>query len=580
MVKNMIELKKNKILGIMKWIEGISILGSFISFVILFYKWLYNFITYIYSGENPIYFVNFLKENKKYSYTFTICTLFLIFAYVFYKAGILRRFTHILKNSWKNPYVVWFAKRNKAESDMIKSLKRYSYITFIGITNKQLDGYMRKCFNDERSVCKWKTIDIYFASDEVGVTYAGGEFLNRLKKSRQDIAMTLTSPRNRNFFPYLENVNFYQYTSPIGFSGSFYGTSKDNLKVIYIVESTPGQKNINDAITIKIEDNGIKQSTHMAVLNCYKTSLTHLSMHRNELGSFKYSPWDESAESWKSFCDISTIMKEEMNGLISVALKIIPTIEDLDIIDIACASGNTSKLLLNHNPKSLTIVDSSPRMIKQAKKVLGNERKVCFALCKVPTFSRQNIDIEKKKFDIIVLHQALPALANDRDSLLNLAIWCYRILNDGGVVLLAAHNTTIAGIDPKPVYEDKFREALRAIIEKNESLKNILREPPSISTPKPPIMSSRLIKEVFTNKRNNNKHKGAGFSLVHFETKEINVTMDDRLKMWRCPAVANSVIDVSKIDDETLQKLINETGEKVAGKDTKSRMVGYWVFKK
>ena len=89
----------------------------------------------------------------------------------------------------------------------------------------------------------------------------------------------------------------------------------------------------------------------------------------------------------------------------------------------------------------LVVLDQSPQMLLLAKRLLGVAPNVEYALCGIPPKDGEDLDLEGKTFQLIVLHQLLPAVSSDKDSLDSIARWCWNYLDPGGTLALTGLNT-------------------------------------------------------------------------------------------------------------------------------------------
>jgi SAM-dependent methyltransferase len=249
-------------------------------------------------------------------------------------------------------------------------------------------------------------------------------------------------------------------------------------------------------------------------------------------------------------------MAAEMNKLIECA----GPLDDCRVLDLGCASGETSRLLLKAGVRHLTVLDQSPQMVQMAKNNLEPSELVKFALCRVPSADRENIDLEGQRYELIVLHQGLPSLAKDVAELERLAHWCKGYSVSGGQLILAAHNTVVGLGDNR--WADPFRERLALLADQDAKLRSALR-PARVPFKREEIESA---------------FETAGFKLASVCTLTIPLAMEERILMWQSPAVADSFIDVQEVGVEAVRTLVDKAAEAVRGAVTKERTVMYWKF--
>lgn len=508
---------------------------------------------------------------------FIIITIAIFFQSSFSKI-IFRKMKYIFKRIWfdlkhglrEQPYITWFQTREETEPDMKKTWESSKHLVFLGTSQSNLADFFREVLppNNFSRAYPWETIEIYFANDSLGKVYEPN-YRKKVKESRQIIASILTDPERLIHIPNLKKIQFFQHENSIGLFGSFYFLTDDleNPDVIYVIAYHSGfGENQNNSITFKISKEKTEgwNSSHQHTINRYSAYLKTIKDNRKNLGSFKVSLWDKSAVKWSRFCQSTSLMRNEMQGLIESGRPI----SGLEVLDVGCGSGDMSLMLLEEGVKSLTVLDQSPQMIALSKTKLENYKNVTYALCKIPPESPDSsIDIENEIYDIIVLHQALPALAKNVDELGILVSWCNKYLKSGGKILLAIHNSVIKDLNEKRrAVNDSFKVALETLAYQNEVLKNAMRPTSS---------------ECFTLSDIKNVFKEKGFTEIYDKSTTLSMLMEDRIKMWQCLSIIDSFIDIEKVKDtKCIQRLIEQAASYVQGKETRERIVQYLGFQK
>ncbi len=506
-----------------------------------------------------------MDNNWRYPYeilVFTSLCVLLIALFVFNPASFARRVIRRLAHLFEiDPFISWFVERDSARPDMQKVWKKYAYLGFIGLSQVSLTTYLRQVISSGKSL-PWESIDIFFASDKVGEIYEGAAFASNIRQNRQLIAAELTDPANTGQLEHLKEIRFLQMdTVGAEYTGSVYGQSRENPEVFYVVLLSPGPfRETKKALTFRVDRDGTEvwNPAHRAVLEHYQLGFSRIHTHSLSLGAFRPSIWDQSAAEWSSFCEHSALMSQEMSGLIEFAGQV----KGKDVLDLGCGSGEMSKLLLRKGVLRLVALDQSPQMLRLAKQQLGYVPNIKYALCRVPTKDREDLDFEGQQFHMIVLHQVLPAMASDKASLTTLAQWCLPYLKPGGVVALAAHDS-IVELDHL-IWGDPFRVQLRALFELNPQMVNKLK-------PSGPKLRTDDITSAFIE---------AGFRLDKFEIRTLHNTMADRARMWNVPVVLDSFVDVNSVGLREARVLSHKAAQIVQGNHTKDRTVGYWLFSK
>ena len=510
-----------------------------------------------------IHLLFFVHDNWRYPHeiqVFAGLCLLLVALVVSNPASFARRAIRRLAHMFEpDPFIAWFVERDTALPDMQRIWKTQAYLGFVGLSHKSLETYLANELSSGRSL-PWESIDIFFASDKAGAIYEGAEFTSNVRHNRQLIAAALTDPSNIGQLEGLRQVRFLQMDT-VGpeYTGSVFGPSRENPEVFYVVLSSPVHRGeTKKALTFRVDRDGTEKwnPAHRAVLEHYRLGFGRIQKHSRSLGTFQPSMWDQSAADWSTFCENSALMSQEMSGLIGFAGQV----TGKDVLDLGCGSGEMSKKLLRAGVSRLVALDQSPQMLGLAKQQLGDASNVSYALCRVPTRDRENLDLEGQRFQMIVLHQVIPAIAFDKSTLIELARWCLLYLSPGGTVALAAHDAVVELDNRK--WEDPYRAQLRALAIGNP------RMAPKLRTPRPKLRKED-IQDAFAD---------AGFKLDNFNVGTLRNTMAERALMWSVPAVLDSFVDVNYIGLDEARALSRQAAELVKGQETKDRIVGYWLF--
>lgn len=502
------------------------------------------------------------------------CLIILIYAYVFYlvfRRHAIERILHIIIYSWNGAYVHWFSARDLANRHMRKSLRKYSHATYIGISHDKLADYLSKAAEDCDDF-NIEVVNVYFSNEVIGKIFEYRDFKNTIIENRKRIAQKLTELYVRKKFRNLKSINFYMSTCrEYLISGSYYGNSDNDMKETYRTLLTTN-KAAEESITMKIKCKGYstKSEIQKLLINECKDIYSKIKESSVCLGKFHPNLWDISAKNWNEFCVRNVLMTDEMKALISFSKSRKVSILNKNILDVACASGTTSLLLLDEKPASITLADRSPAMLSIAEsnvRAKNTKIPVTYALCTIPPNPIDNIGLGEKKYDIIILHQVLPSLAQTTQQLTQLATWCYNTLNEDGAVLLAVHNTVLSDI-AHPKNTDSFREML--------SEKLVQRFGTCIrknSTPSPFFNSDEIYKVFCGGVRfKSDKNKDC-------TTRTFPVEINCRKDLWLCPAVADSLIDITKVDQKIYSDIVDEVA-KLNNDKQSPRIVKYWIFRK
>ncbi|MEI6757110.1 MAG: methyltransferase domain-containing protein [Chlorobium sp.] len=507
--------------------------------------------------------IMFLIQTTSLVAIFCFIVVFLLILLMFFNPvsrlrNIFRRLKILVSDQ---PLVTWYLYRDQVKPIMLGTWKNYKYLIFVGITQESLKQYFEEVLANNQKY-QWTHIDVYFACDQLGSIYRENSFLPTVKKARQEIATMLLSSSSKIQLPDLQKISFFQCKNPVGFTGSFYckDLASDPDK-IYIVQSLAySQYETKNALTFSIAADGSDalSSAHSIALYHYRYALKMISDSRVDLGKFEPSSrWNESVEAWQYFCQNSKLPKAEMSGLIEINRDIC-SFKGKHVLDLGCGSGETSILLLNEDLATLTVVDKSPQMLMRAKSYIGEDARVTFALCSIPSFSLEDIDIKGKFFDVIVVHQGIPAIASTLDEVLTLANWARERLNNEGRLLFAIHDNALSTANTN--WNDPFRMELLSIA--NNHSPQILRGS------KPSLFLEDIERNVIQ----------AGFEMTQKKERDFHLTMEDRRLMWKTPAVLDSFFDLTKISVQEADDLAQLAFRRVGPTQTRPRKVTYISF--
>ncbi|CDF59162.1 class I SAM-dependent DNA methyltransferase [Thermobrachium celere] len=140
-------------------------------------------------------------------------------------------------------------------------------------------------------------------------------------------------------------------------------------------------------------------------------------------------------------------------GKINKILNLIDIKENLNILDVGCGTGILESFLLKYNPKSITAVDISEKMIEVAKSKYQNPKII---------FLAQDIMEHKGIYDLIIIYSAYPHFYDKEALIKHLS----NMLTNGGK-LVVAHSDS--------------REKINSVHSRHEEVKED-RLPPAIET--------------------------------------------------------------------------------------------------
>lgn len=131
--------------------------------------------------------------------------------------------------------------------------------------------------------------------------------------------------------------------------------------------------------------------------------------------------------------------------------RLMPNLENQNILDIGCGMGNLISYILTHNPKHITGVEQSQNMINESRKKFKS-MPVTLHHTEFMAF------ITEEKFDVIVSSLVFHYIEDFRKCCQKLS----QLLNNGGVILFTMeHPIQTATMDPEVKKQDENGVYLR-----------------------------------------------------------------------------------------------------------------------
>ncbi|HEU0157090.1 MAG TPA: class I SAM-dependent methyltransferase [Stellaceae bacterium] len=243
---------------------------------------------------------------------------------------------------------------------------------------------------------------------------------------------------------------------------------------------------------------------------------------------------------------------------------------DETVLELGAGSGETSKTLVHRiHSGQVTLLDASPQMVALATRVFERDNHVDLALCSVPEYTVDHIDLGEREFTTIVIHQSFQDLATAFSRNLEvLGRWCIEKLLPGGRLIVAAHNTVVETERPPgyETWEDEFRRVLYTEIRRIPEWRSHIR----------PRQQDHLYKPEHIEK----SFLSQGFELRRKEKLTIQMSMNERILMWSVPAVMNAIVDVQTGGTDPIDKVCARLNDKFQGLPTMPRTTTYWVFQR
>ncbi len=480
-----------------------------------------------------------------------------------------------------SPDMTWYRTRDEAEEHMHEHLPHYENVCFIGISHYHLVEHLKKSLDKipepGESKCVWKEITVVYPPAALGNKWkpSGQDFDADMRTSRKAVADMLTDSAILNVFKSPPRVTFIQSRHFLGLTGCFMerdpvSEEQADQRIYYVVQSCPlgdKQDRTENQITFEIRSDDGKGSMNLAtdkMLIHFERCLTFLRQQSIWLGEFVWTPWDDSASSWAAFSQRTPATYSILKVIDFLSLK-----PGLKLLDLGCGTGELANAIRERNRDvDIMCLDGSPQMLVQARKAIQVERNVHFALQKIGFDTRTQesenaIDLmsndgDVSRYDRIVMHNTLIAVAPKAHSVEMLAQWCKRHLTQDGFVVVSLHNglarlpdSSIEGCD-----QDPFRKTLLRLAAQSGFKK--------ANRPQQPKLSVDDITSGFSK---------AGFSLDRQNPFQVEFTIEDRAAMWMCPAVFASLVEYRCGSAQRVQDLVTAAARESGSKGAKPRQV-------
>lgn len=480
-----------------------------------------------------------------------IIFLSLCFMYIIY--GLVAKY-------YKNRKI--FCDRDDATPSMIKDLKKYKHLAFIGVSHKKLHEYLEKVIklNKEKTL-PWESIMVFFATHELGKMWEPNDFENSIKQSKINLVNILFDENYKKIIPNLNTVQFRQCKSTYkfsSFSGCFLGdeifdNNDINLQVIYSTNHLPTGSQTENSWTIRLK---LKTDP---LFKEFEKSFNKIRTEAEIICDVKFSLWEWSAEEWNSFVKNYKYFEEGIDNMLNKL-----DMNNKHILDVGSGTGNVAKYLIDKFPQAkFTLVDASANMLIKAQDTIGN--KAIYELFYIPSvtanyFTENNLN----KYDYIISHLSLQSIIHNPEEFSCFVSECNRLLKSNGCVLLAIHNSYNIQLEQDKT-QDIFRNDLKNEIEKaKEKCKT---EENNLSS----LINEEKICETFEKKY---------FEQIYFKKFKLSFTMLDRKRMWEVPAVLDSLVSIEKIGVSKGKAIVAIASEKNKFYNTPEREMMVFHFQK
>jgi len=448
---------------------------------------------------------------------------------------------------------------------MTKDLKKYKHLAFLGVSHKKLHNYLKDTIkSNQGKTLPWESIMIFYASPKLGRIWEQESFESNIKESKIEIVNVLFSQDYRKLMPNLKTIQFRQCNSTynLSFSGCFCGneicdTTDFRLQVIYAVNHLPIDSQTEKSWTIRLERKN--KSKEYPLFERFEESFIKIKNGADAICDIEFSLWEWSAKEWNNFVEKYTDFFTEgidkmINGL---------DINNKQILDVGSGTGNVANYLIKKFPQvKFTLVDASANMLKVAKDTLGD--KAIYELFNFPLNTGYFENNNGNRYDYIISHLSIQSMTNNIDEISSFVLNCNALLKSKGCVLLAIHNSCDIQLEQENNQVDEFRIGLINEIKRNNfPLKEI--------SPAHFKIKIEDIRNAFTKKY---------FKEIYFDEFELRFTMHDRVRLWKIPAVLDSLVNVEKIGIAKGKEMVQKVYEENKNFQTPNRRMIVFHFQK
>jgi SAM-dependent methyltransferase len=451
--------------------------------------------------------------------------------------------------------------RESSDRDMLSDLETAHRAIFIGVSHQKLAEYFETLLTSSTRPLNLETIDVCYASDDDGQLWEGARFAPNARESRFRVALTLLGPTFRAQLPRMKMIAFLQSKHHRTFGGCALIGARPSGETYYANHYLPRlQTGTEDLLTFRFQDGESATNPLGELHEAYRSAFKTVRDQAHTWDVLRPSLWDLSVDQWRGFACVCNAHRASMQKLAQIA-----RLRARDrVLDVGAATGDTSRLLLEISPRvALTVLDSSPAMLAASQETLGKD--ASYALCTAGELgSGRTLDLEGK-FDAIVSHLALPALAGNESKLFDLCQWCERRLSGRGRVVLSCHNTAVE--TPASDFEPRT-DPLRTMLRRRAAQLGIQKH-----------LRARITRP-FRRSQIERSFLRVGLEVADFCEQHYQMTMSDRLLMWESPAVLDRFLDVRRVPKQTITRLLEFLREDVADLRTPDMIVKFWVFRK
>jgi ubiquinone/menaquinone biosynthesis C-methylase UbiE len=453
-----------------------------------------------------------------------------------------------------NVEIASFRRREETDSLMMQSLKDAEEVDFIGTSHRNLYDFLRPILHNKN---KLRTINVLYSSNADGLA-RDSNFQITMQKSIRNIANLIGHEVCHNNLSEDFALNLFQMRHNCYFNGC-----RIDGREFYISNRLYGEGIESEFEYTVYFEKPKKSDDSRTIFECYTEAFDALRHNAVYLGKLKKDLWNLSVNQWDNFINHSYAYRANMQEIVKIVKDINPSC----VMEVCCGTGQLTRMLADSlKDCQLVFVDKSSKMISRCEEKLRSSALGYVFDVTDPSANTEYFFGDQPSVDLIICHISIPIPEIGIENFVNFLNFCFDCLNMGGYLVISLLNTTIKmendKFDPK---KDVFRESLKTF-SKNAGFGKHYR-PKSKD-----LISQSDFKRVII--------KTGRFEIVSQLSKVYPFTMQERLNMWKTPAVIDTVLDYEEIEKKELNSVFKQLENAVSGKSTPDMSVVNYVIRK
>ena len=472
----------------------------------------------------------------------------------------LRRYFFISKSIFQLPQkklrkkygeVTLFDNHVLSKNSFFEDIKYSRKLTFYGINHTRMQDSLEEALSLENNFKpEWEHLCFYFANNEYGQIMSKDH-----KKLVNDNVLSLTlylsEKKRRGELTNLKKIEFKQCNNTYRFGGSYLQNDNKNMNIIYVIMYLPNTSNSNVDENITLRLKGEKQ-VKANLFDRAKQSFNYLQKNAEKMFEIDFEEkenyWDISVAPLYNIETDQVFYKNVREKFFNFcSIK-----EGDNILDLGSGTGFFSEYIVDRigEKVTLTLLDKSCTMLKKSKEILREHQNINYILSDV---SSKNILYgmrENEKYNKIIIYFTLQYFVKNKNDIESLALKLKKHLIEEGEVFIMIHNTFIKEAEIDKKWIDPIRAYIKINVKANENFRE-------------------------QEYKNNYKFSfddiiggfgDAGFPSednYHPETYQYDRTINDRIEMWKVPAILNTVVEIKSLGEEDIEKRCGDFMEAV-----------------